>query len=176
MILFDSSFFHKFLSPERLNGEPPTFATDFWSIGIILYFIFYEKYPFAIDIDEAEGEIIEKFVTNGEYDRIPNGDTGYTFEPHLEKKKFKQFYGMSSTLAQEKFQGGMKKYRASEGVVTEVPYTGKIDSVIEDMLGSVRSMMTYIGAKNLKNIPKQCVFYRVNNQRNHIFDTHTIGR
>ena len=83
---------------------------------------------------------------------------------------------MSSTLAQEKFQGGMKKYRASEGVITEVPYTGKIDSVIEDMLGSVRSMMTYIGAKNLKNIPKQCVFYRVNNQRNHIFDTHTIGR
>ena len=126
--------------------------------------------------DEAEGEIIEKFVTNGDYDRITIDETSYTFEPHLEKKKFKQFYGMSSTLAQEKFQGGMKKYRASEGVITEVPYTGKIDSVIEDMLGSVRSMMTYIGAKNLKNIPKQCVFYRVNNQRNHIFDAHTIGR
>ena len=54
----------KFLSPERLNGEPPTFATDFWSIGIILYFIFYERYPFAIDIDEAEGEIDPVMVLN----------------------------------------------------------------------------------------------------------------
>ena len=33
--------------------------------------------------DEAEGEIIEKFVTNGEYDMIPIDDTGYTFEQLL---------------------------------------------------------------------------------------------
>ena len=83
---------------------------------------------------------------------------------------------MSSTLAQEKFQGGMKNYRASEGVVIEVPYSGSMDSILEDMLGSIRSMMTYIGAKNLKNITKQCVFYKVNNQRNHIFDSHMVGR
>lgn len=122
--------------------------------------------------DEAEGEIISKWTHNGEYNMIY--DLGY--EPHLEEKKFKQFYGMSSTLAQEKFQGGMKNYRASEGAVIEVPYSGSMDSILEDMLGSIRSMMTYIGAKNLKDIPKQCVFYKVNNQRNHIFDTHTIGR
>lgn len=47
----------KFLSPERLNGDPPSFASDYWSIGIILYFIFYERYPFAGDIDENEGTI-----------------------------------------------------------------------------------------------------------------------
>ena len=125
--------------------------------------------------DEAEGEIITKWISTGEYDRV-SYDSGYIFKPHFEEKKFKQFYGMSSTLAQEKFQGGMKNYRASEGVVIEVPYSGSMDSILEDMLGSIRSMMTYIGAKNLKNIPKQCVFYKVNNQRNHIFDSHMVGR
>ena len=125
--------------------------------------------------DETEGEIITKWISTGEYDRV-SYDSGYIFKPHFEEKKFKQFYGMSSTLAQEKFQGGMKNYRASEGVVIEVPYSGSMDSILEDMLGSIRSMMTYIGAKNLKNIPKQCVFYKVNNQRNHIFDSHMVGR
>lgn len=119
--------------------------------------------------DEAEGEIITKHIITNEYDMVHDC-------PCLEEKRFKQFYGMSSTLAQEKFQGGMKNYRASEGVVIEVPYSGSMDSILEDMLGSIRSMMTYIGAKNLKNIPKQCVFYKVNNQRNHIFDSHMVGR
>ena len=52
--------------------------------------------------DEAEGEIITKWISTGEYDRV-SYDSGYIFKPHFEEKKFKQFYGMSSTLAQEKF-------------------------------------------------------------------------
>ena len=126
--------------------------------------------------DEAEGEIIEKFVTNGEYDRIPIDDTGYTFEPHLDMKKFKQFYGMSSTLAQEKFGNGKPSYRASEGRVTMMPYTGPINNTIEELLGGLRSTMTYIGAKKLKDIPKQCVFYKVYHQLNQTFEKNTIGK
>ena len=126
--------------------------------------------------DEAEGEIIEKFVTNGEYDRIPINDTGYTFEPHLNVKKFKQFYGMSSTLAQEKFGNGKPSYRASEGRVTLMPYTGPINGVIEELLGGLRSTMTYVGAFALKNIPKQCVFYKVHHQLNQTFENYTIGK
>lgn len=126
--------------------------------------------------DEAEGEIIEKFVTNGEYDRIPIDDTGYKFEPHLNVKKFKQFYGMSSTLAQEKFGNGKPSYRASEGRVTLMPYTGPIDGVIEELLGGLRSTMTYVGALTLKNIPKQCVFYKVYHQLNQTFENYTVGK
>ena len=125
--------------------------------------------------DEAEGEIIEKFVTNGEYDRFSYG-IGYTFEPHLEEKKFKQFYGMSSTLAQEKFGNGKPSYRASEGRITLIPYVGSIDGVIEELLGGLRSTMTYIGAWALKNIPKQCVFYKVNHQLNQLYENVTIGK
>ena len=126
--------------------------------------------------DEAEGDVITKWISTGEYDQVPINEYGYTFEPHLEEKKFKQFYGMSSTLAQEKFGNGKPSYRASEGRVTLMPYTGPINDMIEELLGGLRSTMTYIGAWTLKNIPKQCVFYKVHHQLNQTFENYTIGK
>ena len=125
--------------------------------------------------DEADGEVIEKLVFTGEYDRGVYND-GTRYEPHLEKKQFKQFYGMSSTLAQEKFGNGKPSYRASEGRVTLVPYVGHIQGVIDELLGGLRSTMTYIGAWNLKNIPKQSMFYQVHNQLNRTYEKYTIGK
>jgi GMP reductase len=123
--------------------------------------------------DEADGEIISKWIFNGEYEPAMDGSG---FEPCLELKEFKQFYGMSSTLAQEKFGNGKPKYRASEGRVSLVPYVGSIDGVIEELLGGLRSTMTYIGAWKLKNIPKQCTFYKVHNQLNRTYERYTIGK
>ena len=123
--------------------------------------------------DEADGEIISKWIFNGEYEPAMDGSG---FEPCLELKEFKQFYGMSSTLAQEKFGNGKPKYRASEGRVSLVPYVGSIDGVIDELLGGLRSTMTYIGAWKLKNIPKQCTFYKVHNQLNRTYERYTIGK
>ena len=123
--------------------------------------------------DEADGEIISKWIFNGEYEPAMDGSG---FEPCLELKEFKQFYGMSSTLAQEKFGNGKPKYRASEGRVSLVPYVGPIDGVLEELLGGLRSTMTYIGAWKLKNIPKQCTFYKVHNQLNRTYEKYTIGK
>lgn len=126
--------------------------------------------------DEAEGEIITKQMFNGEYDKIDIDNIAYRIEQHLEEKKFKQFYGMSSTLAQEKFGNGKPNYRASEGRITLVPYSGTIQEMNEEFLGGLRSTMTYIGATKLKDIPKCCVFYRVNNQLNRTYESTTIGK
>lgn len=126
--------------------------------------------------DEADGDVIKKYVSNGEYIKVPKDTNNYAFEPYLERKKFKQFYGMSSTLAQEKFGNGKPSYRASEGRITLIPYVGSINTVIEELLGGLRSTMTYIGAWKIKNIPKQCVFYKVNHQLNQIYENNTIGK
>ena len=125
--------------------------------------------------DEADGDIIEKYYNTGELNRTDNGDS-YIYSPVIETKKYKLFYGMSSTLAQEKFGNGKPKYRASEGRVTQVPYVGSVNDVVEELLGGLRSTMTYIGARRLKDIPKQCIFYRVNNQLNKMFENNTIGK
>lgn len=129
--------------------------------------------------DEADGEIVEKYIPTGEYQNnlVGSGDdTHNQLEPVIEKKWFKQFYGMSSTLAQEKFGNGKPSYRASEGRVTLMPYTGSVYDVIEELLGGLRSTMTYIGAWKLKNIPKQCVFYKVHNQLNQTYERFTVGK
>lgn len=91
-------------------------------------------------------------------------------------KKYKRFYGMSSALAQEKFGNGMPKYRTSEGRVTLVPYSGSVDDVNEELLGGLRSTMTYIGAEKLEKIPNRCTFYRVNNQYNRMYVENTVGK
>lgn len=144
--------------------------------------------------DEAEGDIIfEKEFTNTylpDYYINPEDGTG-CLEQNEEctkpvwdeknkrksvEKKYKMFYGMSSTLAQEKFGDGKPSYRASEGRVTMVPYSGSVKDVNEEFLGGLRSTMTYIGARKLKDIPKCCVFYRVNRQLNTTYESTTIGK
>jgi len=77
-------------------------------------------------------------------------------------KSFKKFYGMSSEVANDKYNGGLKEYRASEGKVLEVPYKGPVEDTIREILGGIRSTCTYIGAKNIKEMPKRATFIKVN--------------
>jgi GMP reductase len=84
-------------------------------------------------------------------------------------KKFKQFYGMSSDTAQLKYYGEKKNYRASEGRTLELPYRGPVANTLEEILGGLRSAMTYIGAKTLKEVSKRTTFVRVNRQLNDVF-------
>lgn len=114
--------------------------------------------------DEASGDLIEKTVETNEL--IEENSESHLLQ---KKEKYKQFYGMSSQLAQEKHFGGMACYRASEGKVVEVAYKGSAENVIQEILGGIRSTMAYIGARRLKDIPKCTTFYRVNRQLNEIF-------
>lgn len=101
--------------------------------------------------DECDGDI--RYETRGKQ-KIPVGMT---------------FYGMSSDTAMKKYAGGVAKYRASEGKTVEVPYRGKVADTMQDIMGGVRSMMTYIGAMRLKEVPKRTTFVRVSAQLNNVF-------
>lgn len=130
--------------------------------------------------DEAEGEIITKFYSNSElengewidskgyYHGTENCDDmsdfhGFTTKPtpKIIKKQFKLAYGMSSKYAQDKHWNGMANYRTSEGIVTLKEYTGPVQNIIDDYLGSLRSTMTYINCIKLKDFPKVTTFYKV---------------
>jgi GMP reductase len=76
-------------------------------------------------------------------------------------KKVLKFYGMSSHKAQEKY-GGIKDYRSSEGRVKTVEYKGEAHDVIDDILGGIRSACAYVGADNIKDLPKCAGFIKVN--------------
>ena len=88
----------------------------------------------------------------------------------IEKRKFVKFYGMSSETANDKHFGGLRDYRAAEGKEVKVPYKGNVSVTIQDMLGSLRSTCTYIGAKRLKDIPKCATFIRCSDTHNRVYE------
>ena len=89
-------------------------------------------------------------------------------------KQYKVFYGMSSTTAMNKYSGGVASYRTSEGKTVKIEYRGPIENTILNIKGGVRSCMTYIGAKKIKDIPKCATFIRVNRQLNQIYNGNEI--
>lgn len=101
--------------------------------------------------DECEGEIRYE---DRDGDRVPVAMT---------------FYGMSSDTAMHKYSGGVASYRASEGKTVEIPYRGPVENTMQEIMGGVRSMMTYIGATRLKEVPKRTTFVRVGAQLNTVF-------
>lgn len=101
--------------------------------------------------DECEGEIRYETRDGG---RVPVAMT---------------FYGMSSETAMRKYSGGVAAYRAAEGKTVEVPYRGPVAETMQEIMGGVRSMMTYIGAVRLKEVPKRTTFVLVGSQINTVF-------
>lgn len=69
----------------------------------------------------------------------------------------------------KKHSGGVAEYRASEGKTVTVPYRGKVDETVLDILGGVRSTCTYVGASQLKELSKRTTFIRVEEQENQVY-------
>ena len=86
-------------------------------------------------------------------------------------KMYKEFYGMSSANAMNKYHGGVAKYRSAEGKCVRVAYKGDVEETIQSILGGVRSACSYVGAKTLKDLPKCTTFIRVTQTTNEIFTT-----
>jgi GMP reductase len=116
--------------------------------------------------DEGGGEIITRIYETNEVSRTSDGfyDSVYV------EKQFVQFYGMSSKAAIDKHFGGLKEYRSSEGREVLVPYRGAVENTVQDILGGLRSAMTYCGAQKLKNLSKCATFVRVTQQYNGVFE------
>ena len=96
--------------------------------------------------NESEGEIVEK-----------------------DGRSFVLFYGMSSSTAMDKHAGGVAEYRASEGKSVRIPYRGKVEETLKDILGGVRSACTYVGAARLKELSRRTTFIRVMEQENIVY-------
>lgn len=104
------------------------------------------------------------FIMSGQYFSGYDQSGGKLVEKN--GKKFKEYYGMSSSKAMEKHYGGVAKHRTSEGRSTLMPYKGDLNDFIDELFGSLRSTATYIGARSIKEFSKRATFLLVNNQLN----------
>ena len=80
-----------------------------------------------------------------------------------------KFYGMASESAMDR-HGNHNNYRGAEGKTVEIPYRGKVDDTIKDILSGIRSACTYVGANRLKTLSKCTTFVRVHNTHNTIYE------
>ncbi len=79
-------------------------------------------------------------------------------------------YGMSSKIAQEKFNGKMNEYRASEGRSFLLDYRGSVVNTMQDIMGGLRSYGTYTGSNNISDFANNTQFIRVSQQLNNPYD------
>jgi IMP dehydrogenase len=67
-----------------------------------------------------------------------------------------KFYrGMASREAQEDFLGQMHEWKTAEGVSTEVPYREAQEGIIADIIGGLRSGLTYAGADSISELQRK---------------------
>jgi len=130
--------------------------------------------------DEGGGEVVTKTFRTSEVETeeyintktrlVPCRHTKTNIiGPIYKVKKYVKFYGMSSDTAMNKHSGGVADYRSSEGRTVEVPYKGKVDATIKDILGGLRSTCTYVGAPSLKQLSKCTTFIKCTQQFNGVF-------
>ena len=61
-----------FIAPEVLKGRNYSYSCDYWSVGVLIYYLFYGEYPFGNNITQPDiiyKEIINKTI---EYKKIEN--------------------------------------------------------------------------------------------------------
>lgn len=69
--------------------------------------------------------------------------------------KVKQYRGMASREAQEDFMGVMSDWKTAEGVATEVVYREDQDAILADIVGGLRSGLTYAGSSSVKELQRK---------------------
>jgi IMP dehydrogenase len=75
--------------------------------------------------------------------------------------KFKTYRGMASSDVQKDYHGGIAEWKTAEGVATEVPYREDEDEIIADIIGGLRSGLTYGGAATIKELQRKLDYIEI---------------
>ena len=78
-------------------------------------------------------------------------------------KQIKQFRGMASLEAQEDFMGGLPEWKTAEGVAVEIPYREDEEEIIADIIGGLRSGLTYAGAEKISDLQRKINYMVISN-------------
>jgi len=73
-------------------------------------------------------------------------------------EKVKLYRGMASQEAQANFMGNMPDWKTAEGVQTTVPYREVEEALVADIIGGLRSGLTYGGASTIRELQRKLNF------------------
>jgi IMP dehydrogenase len=75
--------------------------------------------------------------------------------------KVKVYRGMASGEAQKDYQGGMAEWKTAEGISMEIPYRETENDIIADIVGGLRSGLTYGGAANIRELQRKLDYIQI---------------
>ncbi len=75
--------------------------------------------------------------------------------------RVKQYRGMASREAQESYLGQMHEWKTAEGVSAEVPYRERADELLSDIIGGLRSGLTYAGANTVRELQRKLNYVEI---------------
>jgi IMP dehydrogenase len=108
--------------------------------------------------DETPGELVKRKTEDGKTVHV------------------KRFRGMASREAQEEFMGSMSDWKTAEGVAIEVPSKGPVKAIVQDIMGGLRSGMTYCGAATIKDLQRKAQFIEITAASKIEGSPHAVGR
>lgn len=103
---------------------------------------------------ETPGDVIEQ---GAEYNWDVHDTHRDTALKVKDGKLFKKYRGSASKESYEA-QGKDSSWRTAEGEAFLVPCKGPAANVLQDIEGGLRSSMTYVGARNLHEFKRKCMF------------------
>ena len=108
------------------------------------------------------GDIVKALAFGADFVMIGGmlAGTRPTPGPVVEKngRKVKEYRGMASREAQEEFMGGMPEWKTAEGVSTDVAYREDEEAIIGDLVGGLRSGLTYGGSATIRELQRKLNF------------------
>lgn len=93
----------------------------------------------------------------------PTPGKPFVQEINGKKQLFKRYRGMASAEVQETYRGQMPTWKTSEGVATDVLYREDEDSIVADIIGGLRSGLTYGGARTIREMQRKLDYVIVTN-------------
>lgn len=75
--------------------------------------------------------------------------------------KVKTYRGMASSEVQKDYHGGIAEWKTSEGISTQVPYREDQDKIINDIIGGLRSGLTYGGAATIAELQRKLDYIEI---------------
>ena len=123
-----------FIAPEIISGKGYNYKCDYWSVGIILYLLYYGEYPFGGKATSPE--LVYKDILNKKLSFVntsnPNKELEMLLCGLLKKKEKKRIGSIQSVYQMELFKEF--KWESLKRMEMSSPFTPQVDIINSDIL------------------------------------------
>ncbi|MBT7669421.1 MAG: guanosine monophosphate reductase, partial [Bdellovibrionales bacterium] len=107
------------------------------------------------------GDIVKALTVGASTVMLGSMVAGTTETPGEVKGGRKSYRGMASKEAQVSWRGELPTGMAAEGVATTIPCKGSVIYLVNELMGGIRSGMTYLGVDHIEGMAHQGLFMEV---------------